>query len=405
MGAVRPVVFLVFASACGFRISGGSPADDAPTADAPNDVAFDAPVDASSDALIDAPADAPPDASTFGDVDFMPTSEEYAASGNWTIGDDTTIDTSNLGGTTPPANTELVLGMQDNGTQVAVLRARDFKVAAGDTLRVVGSLPLVIIADHDVSIDGTLDLGARTVTPGAGGSAPFGGMGVGGHGTSGGNNEDSGGGGGGFGGPGSIGGTGNNVATGGTAGATYNAASLLGGSSGGGPPQLTGCTNKGGAGGGAILIYARNKLDVKGTINAGGGGGEAGLQCANNYRSGAGGGSGGLIYLQTPSLTGDGDLVANGGGGGGGTCSNTNGGNANATAGGDGALTAATGGTGRGDCGANGGTGATQAAAPTSGTQVRINGGGGGGGLGRIIYRAPSLPANLTSSPTAVPAT
>jgi hypothetical protein len=400
---VRPAVFLLFASACGFTVSGGSPADDAPSdgaSDAPTDAALDAMIDAPIDPPIDAPVDAP----SFGDVDFLPPAEEYAASGNWAIGADTTIDTSNVAGTTPPAGAELVVGLQSNGSEVAILRARDFKVNGGKTLRVVGTRPLVIIADHDVSIDGTLDLGARTVTPGAGGSAPYGGMGVGGHGMAGGNNEDSGGGGGGFGGPGSIGGTGNNVAIGGSAGLTYAAANIVGGSSGGGPPQLTGCTNKGGAGGGAVLIYAKNKLDVKGMINAGGGGGEPGLQCANNYRSGAGGGSGGLIYLQTPNLTGDGNLVANGGGGGGGTCSNTSGGSQNATAGANGALNLAPGGTGRGDCGANGGSGATQAAAPTSGSQVRTNGGGGGGGLGRIIYRAPSIPGNLTSSPTAVPA-
>jgi len=384
---VRLLALLVLTS-CSFHV--GAAGDAGTTGD------DGGPLDTPVDVLIDVPDGT----STFGDVDLIPALEEYAGAGSWTVGD-VGIDTSLLVSTVVlPAGVTLTAGVQSNGGAVAFLRLHDFKLNAGTTLRVIGTRPLVIISDHDVTIEGAIDIGARLLAPGAGGFAPAKGSGAGANGAHIDPNDDGGGGGGGFGGAGGAGGTGG-AAVGGAGGGTYPATILVGGSGGGTIAPNLSCTNVGGGGGGAILIFAKHKLTLSGAIHAGGGGGSAGMLCPSPamYASAGGGGAGGMIYLQTPDLNGSGVLAANGGGGGGAACAT----GTIPQPGQDGrpsTTVVAAGGIGS-DCGSAGASGAVQGTAPSTIGAAQYNGGGGGGGLGRIVVHAPNL-ATIASSPTAV---
>jgi hypothetical protein len=77
----------------------------------------------------------------------------------------------------------------------------------------------------------------------------------------------------------------------------------------------------GGAGGGAVALVAANDIDLGGTINASGAGGQGGGSPPVGGGGGGGGGSGGMIVLDAPMIVPGHDalLFANGGGGGGGT--------------------------------------------------------------------------------------
>jgi hypothetical protein len=131
-------------------------------------------------------------------------------------------------------------------------------------------------------------------------------------------------------------------------------------------------------------------LSLDAIVHVGGG---AGRTSEGNWRSGAGGGSGGAIFLESPSITigSNAGLFANGGGGG--STSPGTGGACGSPAGaqdGQATLVAATGshcGSGYGGDGAAG----TLAAKPGTGN------GGGGGGLGRIVLRTLST-SNATVS-------
>lgn len=166
------------------------------------------------------------------------------------------------------------------------------------------------------------------------------------------------------------------------------------------------CFFRSGAGGGAIELYARTRIEISGAVNAGGGGGLGGQQCNQpyNWLAGHGGGAGGAIVLQAPTIENTGRLSANGGGGGAGAGSVGNGG-----AGEDGALgtTPAKGGATSGMYSAAGGDGAAggTAARPGAPGPESGNAGGGGGGLGqiRLLYQA-TVSAGVTS-PTAITAT
>jgi hypothetical protein len=199
---------------------------------------------------------------------------------------------------------------------------------------------------------------------------------------------------------------------GGRAGATASAAGtvytiankLVGGASGG---TAGACVNPPGAGGGALLLYARHKLELSatGAISAGGGGGGGGLiTCDTGAGAGAGGGSGGTIWLQSPDIRGDGVVAANGGGGGGGCYINIS----NGGPGQDGipsvTMIAAGGVKANSVEATTGGNGAIQTTPASMVPNLTVgNGGGGGGGLGRIVYHSSSFGA-LKSSPTAVAA-
>ena len=363
----------------------------------PSDPTIDAPAD-------DAMRDAPPDVAMMG-VDFLPMSEETFGSTNWSIAADTAIDTSLLSIVpAPPAGVTFLAGVQDNGAPVAILRVGDFTIGSGRRMTVTGERPFAILSDHDVTITGTLDVGARLAQRGPGGALPAMGSGAGLVGVhddgTGSDYDDAGGGGGSFGTRGAAGGKAGPF-NGGASGQTYPLNGLVGGSGGG---RAGVCANMPGAGGGALLLYAANKVRITGAITAGGGGGAGGLEsgCATGAGSGAGGGSGGTIWIQTTDLDGTGVLAANGGGGGGGSYIGVSNGGPGEN-GQPSTTDVANGGTKANSSEASvGGNGAIQGTAASMVPNLAAgNGGGGGGGLGRIVYHAPSLGA-LQSSPTAV---
>lgn len=348
--------------------------------------------------------DAGPDAAPH-DIAHLVAADESLGSGDLAITADASLDTGALAiaGVTLPAGVELVAVAQDGGgPELAVLRVRDFSIAAGVTLTATGSRPLVVIAES-IAIDGALDAGARRDMPGAGGSPAQMGAGRGADGVRDGSYADGGGGGGGFGQAGAKGGNGSGASGGAGGGENGDQAlSQLGGGSGGGGAPTGGCDfTSPGAGGGAVQLYARTSITVgaTGAINAGGGGGSGGKSCTFQYLAGTGGGSGGAIYLQSATITNAGIIAANGGGGGGGASGSDGG------PGQDGSATTAraTGGTSGGDMyGAAGGRGAARVGDATVGDNAGDlgNGGGGGGGGGRIVFAYQVMLTEGTTSPT-----
>jgi len=162
---------------------------------------------------------------------------------------------------------------------------------------------------------------------------------------------------------------------------------VMGGGSGASTP---------GHGGGAIYLLAGSALSVQaGRIAANG----AGATAPNNRYGGSGGGAGGMIVLDAPTITMAGAfLSANGGGG----AAGTDGGVGEAGSDPDPLhpTVAALG--GAGSKGGAGGAGATVTAAATDGGSTGggnlHSGGGGGGGIG-VIY-APGALDGATVSPS-----
>lgn len=275
---------------------------------------------------------------------------------------------------------------QTGAPEAVLLTFEGLSIAAASSLRVVGTHPLILAVVGAASIGGTIDLGARGITAGPGGS--FAGACTPGTGGTGGFNAGAGagGGGGGFGLAGGRGGDNANNAAGGAAGAVSGVEELepLRGGCSGGPGAATG-RGLGGAGGGAIQISATEALDVSGQILVGGGGGEAG----GTRAGGGGGGSGGALVLEGTSVTVAGLLVAKGGGGGGGGDDSSGAGEA----GGDAAADEGVGGAGGGGGGrgGSGSTGPSPGEPGAEGQNGRDAGGGGGGGPGRIRINATGL--------------
>lgn len=270
----------------------------------------------------------------------------------------TTVDTSssparftNWCGTAPRP----VVRKLSNGPEVVVIALRGLNVVANNTLRLIGSRPIVFAVRGDATVAGLIDASANGVTPGAGGNWSCGGsQGGAGQGRSG--SDGGGGGGGGFGSAGGRGGDDNGDAAPGTAGAARgmgNLVPLVGGCGGG---AAGGCMGTGGGGGGAVQITASGRLAVTGTIRANGGNGDN--NCENDT-GGEGGGSGGAILLESSGTTHPGVLAANGGNGGVGDRGNNAGQGSTAF-------------TANGRDGDNGGG---------------SGGGGGGGGFGRVVVR------------------
>jgi len=371
--------------------------------------------DAGVDAVIIVP-DAPPRpdgaANTTDDVVHVGRDDEYFGIADLTISAPLTIDTTRMAfGIALPAGVTFGIAPQDGGgPELAILHVRALTVAA--PVRALGSRPLVVIADS-IDVTQTIDVTGHHGEPGAGAqaTAPAGTAGL-----HAGTYNDSGGGGGGHGTAGATGGPTtckdcpNKRLDGGAAGpaADPQAATLVGGAPGGrtySPPSA--ChTQVPGAGGGAIELYAKTRIEINGNINAGGGGGQGGQQCNQpyNWLAGHGGGAGGTIVLQAPTIENTGRLSANGGGGGAGGGSTGDGHDGE-----DGALgaTPAKGGATSGMYSATGGDGAAGATAPRPGAlgPESGNAGGGGGGLGqiRLLYQA-TVSAGVTS-PTAITAT
>jgi hypothetical protein len=159
---------------------------------------------------------------------------------------------------------------------------------------------------------------------------------------------------------------------------------LVPGSNGG-----NGGVGSGGNGGGAIQLVAADSISVAGVIHVGGKGGwNSGVfdSTGNLSQQASGGGSGGSILLEAPTVDVHGTLAANGGGGGG----NVLGGDATpdiqAAKGGAGDDTHAAGGDGSSGAGLNGEDGTSKKDATS---------GGGGGAAGRIRINARASQATI----------
>jgi hypothetical protein len=256
------------------------------------------------------------------------------------------------------------------------------------TVRAVGSRPLVLVSfgdlivDDQAVIDGGSRPGSRGPAGGLMGCSPPSTPGPGG-----------GGGGGSFQTSGGRGG----AATGGSvssAGALIEFPSTLRGGcdgrGGGANSGVSGGTR--GFGGGALYLVAAGTIEVRGKIDASGGGGVGGRASGEPEAGGSGGGgggSGGLIGLDAPMivLASSSTLMANGGGGGGGggCCSNGASGSQpeqplESPLGGAGGLGS--------PAGAAGGRGWTRTVEAFDGSASPDDGGAGGGGGGGGGYIA-----------------
>jgi len=270
---------------------------------------------------------------------------------------------------------------------VMVMAVGQLEITPAGTLRVMGDLPLLVVASDKIVINGLLDVSADGIVPGPGG-AKGGGKGGDGGGCGGGikGKKDH------FGGAGgSYGGQGGSGSSKGKAPCGKPCPTPLTGGSGGGDGE--GNLGFGGAGGGALQLTAWTSITISGKVNAGGGGGHKGGSpdiFGEHTGAGGGGGSGGAVIMEAPQVTVDGVVAANGGGGAGaGSVLAGPGGK-----GGDGqaTLSAASGGKGAvpivsGD----GGKGSSQLTIDGGGGDSGLSGlyfsGGGGGAAGRICVR------------------
>jgi hypothetical protein len=212
-------------------------------------------------------------------------------------------------GQNPPMDMFMVT--MPGGGQAVVFAFTYISIDADSTLAVRGTLPAIIIALGALDLKGTIDVSADNydsdsdinVIPGSLETGP----GVGAYGNNGGPQGGGGGsfcGTGGYGAPGVTGGFG--------PGAPYGTASLsplLGGSAGGGI-TAGGADQSNGHGGGTIQISAAGTIQVESgaVINANGSGG-----VSQGNEQGLGGGSGGSILLEAPTVVIAGLLEANGG--------------------------------------------------------------------------------------------
>ncbi len=274
---------------------------------------------------------------------------------------------------------------------VAILFASSFE-ATGDIV-VVGDKPLVIRANGDVLVTGSIDASASGRTAGPGAVE----LGAGANGATVLYDERHSAGGGGAG-HGTVGAPGGGRADlpGALAGAAYTSDGLVGGSRGGDGGFAYGDIGAGGAGGGALQIASATSITIEGSLRASGGGGAGG---GGGFVGGGGGGSGGTLLIEAPTLVIAGSLIAHGGGGGGGGagCGDCE------TMGSDGANGAterAPGGIGGIPQGSPGGFGATTVRAD-AGNGDNSKGGGGGGGAGRIILRGALDTTGAIISPAA----
>jgi hypothetical protein len=322
-------------------------------------------------------------------------------SGDWTIDGETGVLTD---GSETHAIPHLVID------GVAVLSVDHLRIEDGASLRGTGALPIAIIAWHDITILGELDVNSTTngADPaiGPGGNSPRCPSAAAGPqpGTASGGG-DGGGGGGGFGAAGGAGGSGDDgLGGGGAAGfdrALRSPPIVEGGCAGAASQGANGVPGTGGAGGGAIALIALGDLTVSGVINAGGAGGGGAL--TGGQTGGGGGGSGGMIKLEASlvAVTSTATLAANGGQGGGGNDNNSAMPGEDALA----DIAAADSGNGEGMDNPDGAEGGALAS-PIGGSaaQTARGGGGGGGGVGYIIFKghpSSSLDARAQVSPAA----
>ncbi len=254
------------------------------------------------------------------------------------------------------------------------------QVDIGD-LTATGNRALVVVAATTLHVNQTLAAASRSagvLGAGAGLNATCGGTTAG---------VDAGAAGGSFGGRGGSGGAGPTGGAGGTSGPVEAAAVLRGGCSG----SFGGA--QGGRGGGIVVLIAGSRIDIPGAINASGGSGKGGMSAVGS-RGGGGGGSGGLIVLDSPAIKVSGIVFANGGGGGEGGSGSDGAGGAEST----GAV--APGGNSGTNGGAGGAGGAAEAGATAGGPPAALAGGGGGGGAVGVLRVYGMLEVSGVVSPT-----
>jgi hypothetical protein len=288
---------------------------------------------------------------------------------------------------------------QTTGIQVCVIAAQNNEVTAPLVAR--GNYPVVLIASGTLRVNAPIDASSNANRKGAGGQGVCGTAGQG--------TDAPNGGGGGAG--ASFGYQGGGPAPGGGVTTTAHAAD---------PPELLvdvrgGCTGyrggvsttaggiagAGGRSGGAVYLIAGESIFVSSTINVSGGGGAGGPVRGG----GGGGGSGGLIGFDAPALVVMAELIARGGGGGSGGSDAAAGNrgtepvNATGNTPGGAAATGTGSGPGWPGCGGpNGTTGGNNA-----GGTAAAGGGGGGGACGYIRSYAVSTTTSGSTSPRVTP--
>ena len=286
--------------------------------------------------------------------------------------------------------TPVIVTLSD-GREAAVLFVETYTLVAAGYLEISGSRPLIIAANGNIDIEGTIvGAGNNSTSAWTGGGAPGpnspnrAGLcpldtASGGGRPGGGPQSAVGGGGAGFCGPGGHGSAsadGGVPANGGESYGTADLIPIVGGSSGGSTDQFT-LDN---AGGGAIELVSGTSIAIgtTGAINMGGGSG------GTYYGDGAG--SGGAILIEAPSFTVRGVLAANGGAG----ATSSQSGLASDQPATGAVFLGATGGSGSAGAMPNGQDGVTT----TSNTYA-----GGGGGAGRIrINTCSGMPTVFPST-------
>lgn len=244
---------------------------------------------------------------------------------------------------------------------------------------VSGTAPFAMLVDGDVTITGTLDLSANSITNGPGATTGS----CQGTATSGTISATPGAGGSGKANAGASGGNSSGPVAGGAGGASIaNEAPLeplTGGCKGGQATAGGGAgvaRGYGGGGGGAVQIVSRTSIRITstGVLDASGGGGTGGENVLDEPAAGGGGGSGGGILLEAPDvlLDGNGVVLSTKGGGGGGVGPNAN--------------------------GADGGTSSGQAAGGDNLSTSYPTGGAGGTGAGSISTTLPGGGQNSNAS-------
>jgi hypothetical protein len=306
---------------------------------------------------------------------------------------------------------------QQGGPSLCVIAGMNVTVSG--TLVAVGARPLVLVATDVLTVNssGTIDVssvGGTGARRGAGGGATECSPSAKGQNDSGG---AGGGAGGSFGTVGGRGGTGDvntsdlpiGTGQGGNAGAAQTSPTVLhggcvGGAGGAGSVDPRDTGGAGGDGGGAVYLIAGNRIAIEnnGNVFASGAGGRVTAGSAGFQQGAGGGGSGGMIGLDAPTIQVQGRVVANGGAGGGG------GGNVGGTAGGNGTTMQwnqrAVAGVGdpvpppNGPAG-NGAQGtATGVTTNLDGNNSDLGGGGGAGGLG-LVWTYGTLNGGAMMSP------
>ena len=377
-GRVRAAVFVLGLAACGFDHGqfAGSGLDGGGGG-------------SGSDATGTPGIDGPTCAWSYTPTNFEPCA--LPAPGVLTVSSDETLDA-----TTTSQPTSVIT--QSDGTSITVIHLSQLTVSPLATLTVTGT-GIVFAVDGQVEINGTIVAvgGADDATQCASG------RGLGGTDSQ----DDTGGGGGGGGGAGAEDGGAGGAGDGpqpGSAGvpgshATSTLSPLRGGCPGGsgGRRGETGTAGVGGRGGGALQISTNDRIQIGGMLDAAGRGG-AGAPSARY--GGAGGGSGGAIFLEGPHV----DLgfaarvCADGGSGGegGGATVVGKGGQASPCSGLGRAQTSVTEGSFGGAGGRGGYMFSTSGESGQSGTESQETdsgggGGGGGGGVGWIRIASPDF--------------